>query len=335
MSPSSHHASSPLPGNQQHKRVLELDDDDLSDLSAALKGLARGSYPRLDAVPVALNAYAYRAHRSDARSQPRAYFHSITTVAAQNSRSNALPVMELDNPVLYDLDRQWHPIRYAAAPSLIQDPASYRFVCFIHKHRIDLRSSRQKAIYTISIWDREWDELTWHDTYPLCREARRDEIRTFWRTVAMPGFPLGHPRQEFMDRIRYRTGYHACERVEHMIRDNIAPRHTLWSVMAIAIHHMNNTHDPQVSIVPDKLELFGGQAKELLPQFFAHVLWMCLDARPDWSEDRQRRFVAQFKILERLRWMKVRTRKYLERRVSPDGGGDGGSPEWVFECLRI
>ncbi|KAI1440468.1 hypothetical protein F5Y02DRAFT_402728 [Annulohypoxylon stygium] len=101
---------------------------------------------------------------------------------------------------------------------------------------------------------------------------------------------------------------------------------------------MNNACDPQVSIVPDKLELFGAQAMSLLPRFFAHLLWLCLDARPAWSHDEKEAFVKKFRILQRLRWMRVFVRRDLERRIaemedeSEDGGGER---DWVFGVLGI
>lgn len=179
-----------------------------------------------------------------------------------------------------------------------------------------------------------------------------------------------------MSRIRYRTVYHICEHIEETLRRpgrclhppflftsiapnsfrpkdiaNIAisllptvpPRHTIYAVMSTALFHMNNARDPQVSIVPDRLELFGGQHKGLLPRFFAHLLCLCLDVRPGWSRARQRRFVLQFRILERLQWMRLRTREYLELHDSDRDGdyrvnakrNDSGGREWMYEVLNI
>ncbi|KAK7744386.1 hypothetical protein SLS62_010175 [Diatrype stigma] len=189
--------------------------------------------------------------------------------------------------------------------------ARYRYVCYIHEHKVSLRPGSRRSVYTISVWDREWNELTWHDAYPVGRAARRAEARLFWdRAAAQPGFPLfpravvavsgmalggsgggggaggvggrdDNPRRTFVDRIRVRDRhYRAAERLGAAMRDHPPPRFTLWSVMGIAMHHMNHAHDaPHASIVPDYLEYFGGHQRELLPRLFAHLLSLCLQLR--------------------------------------------------------
>ncbi|KAH9907204.1 hypothetical protein F4778DRAFT_799538 [Xylariomycetidae sp. FL2044] len=445
------------------RNIPELDDDELGDITAVLRGLARASYPRLDAVPTALNAYnCDRAAAAGAggRSRGWAYFHPVTTVAPlagnQNHRHRAPEPIQLDMELVEDLDKPWRGVRrrkrdvgmlgdggghdpsaaaanarddgndmrtpgsthQTASPARNQNPAlpssplaaysataakaegsrrgaggaptlrgggggairtrdgygdgdqeaKYRFFCFIHKHRIDLKSSNQKAVYTISIWDREWDELTWHDTYPTHRHARRDEIRAYWATVPTLSFrPLAGAgaaaldgdgngdRDAFLGRIRYRTVYRTCGAIEQTLRDCVAPRHTLWSVMAIGLHHANGAGDPQVGIVPDRIEVFGGTTAGLLPGFFAHLLGVVLRGRlvegegqgqgrngngngdgdgdgeeDTWGEIQGRAWVKQFKILERLGWMRERVRKCLESRAVGER-----VPDWVFEVLKI
>ncbi|KAI1410698.1 hypothetical protein F5Y13DRAFT_192028 [Hypoxylon sp. FL1857] len=342
-----------------------LDDEEFDSLTAVLKALARGGYPRLDAVPLALNAYnCNKRNGGEEDIEPWAHFHPITIITPEDVPRRVLPEIELDDAILDDLDKPWDSIR---AKEVLtgrgsrggweiqsgdwipqQESARYRFICFIHKHRIDRRSTTQKGVHTISIWDREWDELTWHDTYHVGREARRREIRRFWEEVSAPGFIGGLPgqREEFMSRIRYRTVYHICERIEDTTRTAVPPRHTLWAVMGAALFHMNNARDPQVSIVPDCLELFGAYGRGLLPRFFAHLLWLCLDARPTWSRRQQERYVKQLRILERLPWMKLYTRQDLELRRAPnvdydddngvgDEDGEEQSREWMYDILNV
>ncbi|KAI0120837.1 hypothetical protein F4776DRAFT_665464 [Hypoxylon sp. NC0597] len=335
------------------RNLPNLNDEEFDSLTAVLKALARGGYPRLDAVPLALNAYNCNKKSDGGEdTEPWAHFHEITVIMPEDARRKVRPEIELDEAILEDLEKPWQSLRsryvqgepgnwesqssegWAPEP----DSARYRFICFIHKHRIDRRMTSQKCVHTISIWDREWDELTWHDTYHINREARRREIKRFWEDVSAPGFigPADWQREEFMDRIRYRTVYHICERIEDTIRSTVPPRHTLWAAMGAALFHMNNARDTQVSIVPDRLELFGAYAKGLLPRFFVHLLWLCLDARPTWTRRQQERYVRQFRILERLPWLKINARKDLELRSAlnvnddeDDGDGDGDGDDEV------
>ncbi|KAI8623254.1 hypothetical protein F5Y19DRAFT_493144 [Xylariaceae sp. FL1651] len=344
-----------------------LDADDVNHLTAVLRGLAQGRCPRVDAVPRALNAYNFNKRNNDNGKKTWAYFHSITDVASVDDRPpRNRPGIMLNDNVLDDLEIPWHTMRPnpRGGGMLAGEPPSYRFVCFIHKHRIPTKYSGKKAVYTISIWDRECDELTWHDTYIHSRRVRRAAVRRFWEEVFTPGLPFTHPRREFLAKIRYRTAYHTCEAVEATIRDAVAPHHTLWAVMAIALHHMNHgAVDRQVSIVPDKLEVFGGQARELLPALFAHLLCLCLRAprqdREGEGEDKEgdggeeegndddddghgrgddrsmRAFVEKFKIIDRLTWMKTRVRRLLEARMGQEDGVWLRDMGWLFRALRI
>ncbi|KAI1141240.1 hypothetical protein F5Y05DRAFT_423137 [Hypoxylon sp. FL0543] len=335
------------------RNLPDLNNDEFESLTAVLKALARGGYPRLDAVPLALNAFNCNKRTDGTEDlEPWAHFHPVTIITPENARRREHQELELDVEILEDLTKPWRSIRDthirrggAWVMQLGRDwtpqehLARYRFICFIHKHRIDRRPSSQKGVHTISIWDREWDELTWHDTYHVDREVRRREIKQFWQEVSVPGIVVGAHREDFMSRIRYRTVYHICERIEDTIRATVPPRNTLWAVIGAALFHMNNVRDSQVSIVPDRLELFGAYGRGLIPSFFAHLLCLCLDARPAWNRRQQEAFVKQLRILDRLPWMRLYTRKHLELRDMDDGNGGGAgqgqSRDWVYGILKI
>ncbi|KAI1097231.1 hypothetical protein F4804DRAFT_347349 [Jackrogersella minutella] len=345
--------------NNYPRNLPGLDEEEFGDLTAVLRALARGTYPRLDAVPLALNAY--NCNKGDAgknNEEPWAYFHPVSIITPEGIGMKANPEVDLDYNVLEDLQKPWQSIqskdnqrewkRTGQPQQWVprEGSARYRFICFIHKHRIERKSTLQKGVHTISIWDREWNELTWHDTYHVDRDVRRREIKRFWEKADVPGL-IGptRSRKEFLDQIRYRTVYHICERIEDTTRIPVPPRNTLWSVIGVALYHMNHAREPQVSIVPDRLELFGAHDRDLLPRFFAHLLWLCLDARPAWSRSRQERFVRQFRVQERLRWMKLHARAELEVRGGTDAGSDGsstddgyggdGGREWMYGILNI
>jgi hypothetical protein len=193
--------------------------------------------------------------------------------------------------------------------------------------------------------------MTWHDTYAHERKARLLAVRRFWEVVSTPGCPFTAPKSDFLSKIRYRTAYHACETVEATIRDAILPRNTLWAVMAIGLHHMNHGGvDRHVCIVPDRIELFGGQARELLPRLFVRLLYLCLraprsgreakwDARHDgisgYGDEDATKFVGQCRIIERLTWMKLRVRKQLEAHMMEQDGTWREDLKWLVPALRI
>lgn len=325
------------------------------------------------------------------------------------------PDIDLPKPVLADLKKPWDSIRFKKDyqpplfhhrsrgfppnpdtnpnlnPDVTREPeprqgARYRFLCFIHSHVLSLRPGSRRGIYTISIWDREWEELTWHDTYAQGRGARRADARLFWRGAASSlGFPFLHlhlhtrssgsrmrmrnieednPREAFEHRIRFRTVYHAASRLGDALREHPNPRHTLWAVMGVAMHHMNRGgEDPHVGVVPDRLEYFAAFERDLLPRLWAHLFLLCFgvkrgrggggggggnededededdeeegEGQGEGLEQQNRRreelvsFVKQFWILERLEWMRAKTRKHLQGRLSREDVG------WVFEALRI
>lgn len=248
-----------------------------------------------------------------------------------------------------------------------KERACYRFLCFIHTHTLSLRPGSRRAIYTISIWDREWDELTWHDTYWEGRAARRLNVRLFWRHAAdMPGGgglsflnnnarnrrgggDVGGPGAAFEKKIRFRTPYHAASKLGDALREYPNPRHTLWAVIGVAMHHMNRgAVDPHVGVVPDRLEFFGGCEGNLLPRLWTHLFCLLLVIKGGWvqegngeggkgndggDEEARReelvKFVEQFWIVERLGWMRKMASKHLAKRLAKEDVG------WVFEALRL
>ncbi|RYP64658.1 hypothetical protein DL771_008671 [Monosporascus sp. 5C6A] len=342
----------PLPfeyGQSRKENIPQLSDEELEDIVAMLKALSKGKYPRKDALPTALNAY-------NCRKQPRkkswAYFHPITSLEIRKATGHwkEYPSIDLPEELVNDLiaEREpWESLRRGKdytpdtaegmRKGAARNPSRYRFLCFIHEHRVSVGAGR-RAVYTISVWDREWGELTWHDTYALGRRGRRDDVRRFWAAAATtsPDFARvvgGNPRGGML--MRFRTAYHAGERVGDVLREAVPPRHTLWSVAAIGVHHMNRVGDPHASIVPDRLEYFGGCGRDLLPRLFASLLRLCLqegargeDAAGGRSEENER-FVWQFWITENLGWMRTETRKILE------AWWPGEASAWVLEALRI
>ncbi|KAI1817290.1 hypothetical protein GGS20DRAFT_582622 [Poronia punctata] len=349
-----------------------LTEKDLSNITSVLRGLSRGVLPRADAVPTALNAYNITQEPSKGKNA-WAYFHSVTNIAAadEDGRGNregweqatrkpatsrrraetSTSHIVVPDEVILDTMKEWHPIREGeedAAGSWMES-ASYRFLCFIHSHRLSRGNSRRsKAIYTISIWDRQHEEMTWHDTCAYERSDRRAAIRHFWSRV-QTNLKFMNPRKTFLAQIRFRTAYHSCEKLEAATRDYIDPPYTLWSVMAIGLQHMNRGgFDSQVSIVEDRLEVFSGHRKDLLPRLFVHLLHLFLYSpregrEEDWNEvtggladeETIRQFARRFRIGEKLHWMKSDGRKEMESLTRQARGAWMTGLPWLIGELRM
>lgn len=137
-----------------------LSEDDVDDLAAVLKSLARGRPPRQASVPKALNAY--NIPQVTAKTA-WAYFHDpIIEVPSADVFDDVddggganRPIIEIDNQVVNDLKKPWIDGKNDDHGVGSQNAALYRFICFIHKHYLRGASRRRTAMFTISIWDRE------------------------------------------------------------------------------------------------------------------------------------------------------------------------------------
>ncbi|KAI1088120.1 hypothetical protein F5B19DRAFT_472786 [Rostrohypoxylon terebratum] len=166
MSSSNHGISGPFQhGGNYPRNFPALDEEYMDDLTAVLRALAKGSYPRLESVPPALNAYNWN-RKVDI--DPWAYFHPVTVITPKGGKVRGGVDIRLDDEIMDDLEKPWDPIRFTGGQFNIErqrfergdwtpppDSARYRFLCFIHKHRIDRKNTAQKGVHTISIWDRE------------------------------------------------------------------------------------------------------------------------------------------------------------------------------------
>ncbi|KAI0451289.1 hypothetical protein F5B21DRAFT_516803 [Xylaria acuta] len=186
--------------------------------------------------------------------------------------------------------------------------------------------------------------------YPHDRATRQRDVARFWEIVDAPDCRFLEPRQELLrDKLRWRMTYHACEKVEAALRDTIAPRHTLWAVMAIGLYHMNNGNtERHVNFVPDEFEVFSGSEDGFLPTMFVRLLWLCMrsprkgeeqnwDGRTDGynGDDELRRFVEQFRIAERLTWMKADVRRVVKAFIQEGSLDWLRGVRWFFPALRI
>ncbi|KAI0204525.1 hypothetical protein F4808DRAFT_456973 [Astrocystis sublimbata] len=335
----------------EHPRIFTFDqaltDDlpvlsaqNLSDLSSVLRALSHGVYPRFEAIVTALNAYNL-THGHD---RAWAYFHDISILKDAENVYEPYEI-NLDHDVINDLNMPWQRTGIDAPR------AKYRFLCFIHRHTIDMKYKGQKVLYTISVWDREFEWMVWHDMYHRGRRERQRDVQYFWENVIVPDVAFLANRRVFMrDQFRWRMAYHAYEIAENALHNIIEPRHTMWAVMAIGLHYMNKgpTDERHIQVVPDQISVFGGSEEQYLPSIFIRLLWLPMrsprqgqeenwDGRMDNlnDNDEMRTFVERFRIIERLSWMKKDVRN-LVRVFIQEGSLDFlRGVTWFFPALRI
>ena len=330
-------------------------------ITLVLKELAKGRHLPVNSLPIALRAYNH-SQFEDAGT----YFHPITSFAGGKK-----PIIRLSEALLADLNRSWESIHHGEIHLCKENlpprsgrrrrssadrarakrewkrragsgGARYRFLCFIHEHTLSGPGGSQRPVYTISIWDREWDEMTWHDMYGCeGRKERRKVAMDFWRTARVYG-PKPVPKRKLADRERwsafrgdkgdelrrrrFRTVYHTAEWIEEALGEPVNPALTVSAVASIGIYHIDGAAlDLQPSIVPDRLEYLNGHGPDLLPRLFARLVCVCLDRWRKSAEKEGRSrdeglgvFLEQFRIPVRLRWLRDAIQAHLKEWLSED-----------------
>ncbi|KAI0382267.1 hypothetical protein F5Y04DRAFT_280051 [Hypomontagnella monticulosa] len=291
---------------------------------------------REEDVPKVLNQYG--AHWNYDRGAPAAYWsEKIYDVPSTDKGLLENPKIVLPPDIVHDMLKPWQSV---LSPDVRKSSPRYRFIGFIHKHTQHRpqaakspSSEDQKRVYTLSVWDREYDTLTWHDTFHYQREKRPDQIRRFWRRAVIPrgifgDIPEGQ-RKEFVGNIRCKVDYRTSEIMDHTSRDRLKVRTSLWSVMASAIWYMDNDNmssldreiekewrlnpskkrkrdddddenedrsGPSVDFVPDDLETFGGISLQLFPSFVAFLMVCCIRRQPKRTKQQHINFLHSLKF---------------------------------------
>ncbi|KAK8071150.1 hypothetical protein PG997_011353 [Apiospora hydei] len=320
-----------------------MDRKQFNYVKRVLQDLTIGRYPIIDHLPLLLNLHQSRFVLAD-DDRLMVYFHpsilpvldaedfpSGTPSAAPSDADSERPVVNILDHAREDMQRKWRVLRKTYRSTSESEPVlgeygRYRFLFFIHTHRIEAPGyPYQKTVYTLSIWDREWEELIWHDVYPYGREDRRRAIYQFW-TRAKTNFLPEYLRSGTMGgsvfnfklpaRIRYKTIYHTWD---HHPSLPPPPRDTLMFVLATAMFHINEaTYEDQV-IMPKTWEYVTGHCSVLIPRLVFCGLMICLESEylPDNDIERQTRFLRLFGVSNKLVWMKKGLQFYIEEAGWP------------------
>ncbi|KAK8024309.1 hypothetical protein PG993_012375 [Apiospora rasikravindrae] len=330
-------------GSKPPQRLDEfnMDRKQFNYVKRVLQDLTVGRYPRVDHLPLLLNLHQNRFVLTD-NDRLMVYFHpTVLPVPPAEARptgaSSAAPFdpgsgeqpsrpeVSILEHAQEDMQRQWRVLRETYRSTSESEPVPgvcgrYRFLFFIHTHRIEAPGfPYQKTVYTLSIWDREWDELIWHDVYPFEREDRRRAIHQFW-TRAKTNFLPEHLRSGKMgsntidprlpERIRYKTVYHTWENHPSLPPP---PRDTIMFVLATAMFHTNEaTYKDQV-VMRKEWEFVTGHRSELIPHLVFCGLMICLESKylPDNDIERQTQFLRLFGVSKKMTWMKEGLQSYI------------------------
>ncbi|KAK8005442.1 hypothetical protein PG990_011479 [Apiospora arundinis] len=332
-----------------------FDEGAFNIIKAVLKDLTIGRYPRVGHIPLLLKLHQERfAEAGEDGNRIHVYFHpSILKVNPLSDYTEAAqkvpyllpqPEVNISEHVRQDLQLKWRVLRKTYRSASDEQPAAsaarygvYRFLFFIHAHPIrhPYYPYQQHAVYTISVWDREWDELIWHDAYPYERKERRAAIHQFW-TQATTNFLPAHLSNSELGRntvdprqpgtMRFNTTYHAFE--EPAGYPPPPPRDTLLFVLAMAVYHVNEaTYDDQV-VLPKTDEHIWGHRTELIPRLVFGGLMICLESEHLREDDAVavRDFFYKVSVAESLEWLREGLRYYIDKA--------GWSPE-IVRALRL
>lgn len=159
------------------------------------------------------------------------------------------------------------------------------------------------------------------------RSERRNAIQLFWAEATTNFLPVdfssdnvvrrGHPDNKVPGNIRYKTIYRTWEQPPPLPPP---PRDTVMFVLAIAIFHINEaTYEDQVDM-PRAWDNVTGHRAELVPRLVFCGLAICLESEyvPDGTLESRRRFLREFGVAKRLKWLRDGLRYHIIQADWPD-----------------
>ncbi|KAK8099096.1 uncharacterized protein PG998_012337 [Apiospora kogelbergensis] len=305
-----------------------------------LADLTIGKIPIAWMLPLLLTMHQERfAEADDEGNRIKTYFHPRilrvhplayhTSATKKTAHPDTQPVVNIMDHVEEDMQLRWRVLRRSYRSSSEEQRATnvskygvYRFLFFIHEHFIrEPTNPYQNTVYTVSIWDREWDELIWHDVYPYGRKERRAAIHHFWTRATTNFLPehlsasdLGRNtvNPEKIGTMRFNTTYHAYEDPNYRTPP---PRETISFVLALAVYHVNEaTYDDQV-VMPKTDDYIWGQRTELIPRLIFCGLVICLESEhlPVDNPAVRQNFLGQVSVSKRLKWLREGLLYYIDQ----------------------
>ncbi|KAK8030264.1 hypothetical protein PG993_011555 [Apiospora rasikravindrae] len=217
-------------------------------------------------ISTALNAYNLRIPEREQRVW--AYFHwrraqscldvpaapgpgfDWTNTAAQASSSTLSQAITRQSFQLYrEHTAPW--------PSVINLPfrwvpngRKYRLWCYIHRHEKPAGGKYYDIVYSMSVWDRENDQISWHDPWGHQNHAARwADVQALWANAA-PGHLQNRPIVA--------VPYTSLGNLQTTTHRRMKPKFSQIACVALGVWLMNHLDEPAPLRPPDRGEVLTG-----------------------------------------------------------------------------
>ncbi|XXH03238.1 hypothetical protein Hte_009636 [Hypoxylon texense] len=184
-------------------RMPHPNDNQLKLLADIFPQLTRPAtnFTQFSAVPLVLNMFNNRSNAVRSNGSWVYTYHKLIDpkVIEEN--------LDFDEGVQQDLRTPWSSVvNYPNRRKPMRLPR-YRFVAFIYQHKYMGRDNsitdRRRFIFSLVYWDRERNEMFWHDTglNPSEQQQRWADVQNWWRSVRNNQMPPGQgPRIQLFGR---------------------------------------------------------------------------------------------------------------------------------------
>ncbi|KAK6837038.1 hypothetical protein PG987_007533 [Apiospora arundinis] len=217
-------------------------------------------------ISIALNAY--NLHSPPREQHAWAYFHWRGNNSCVDVPRNAGPNFDwtrintqmepADSGPNSRIAQNLHHDHQGPWPSVIPDAIrwrpngrKYRLFCWIHRHAIPAGGKYNTQVYSMSVYDREDNRITWHDPWPLdSRTQRWTDIQALWRNAAPAWLRPLRP-------LRGRT-YNALRALKLTTHPDMAPKYSQISCVAIAVWLVRHLESRAHLRPPDRASFLQG-----------------------------------------------------------------------------
>ncbi|KAK7934507.1 hypothetical protein PG985_000002 [Apiospora marii] len=217
-------------------------------------------------ISIVLNAYNMRCREREQRVW--AFFHwrgaqscldvpsapgpGFDWTRMQTQAEYAIFTQDLSNPSA-QLARE----RQAPFPSVVAFPLRWRpngkkvrLYCYFHRHEKPAGGRYDTQVYSLSVWDRENNQMSWHDPWHQGHAARFADIQTFWANAAPNWLTFTPP----IVAVNY-TSLAGVQAANQGMR----PKFSQISCIALAVWLMGHLEEPAPLRPPDRADVLTGR----------------------------------------------------------------------------
>ncbi|RYP72973.1 hypothetical protein DL769_004322 [Monosporascus sp. CRB-8-3] len=276
----------PFTNNYPGSRLPHITDAQSNKIQMVMERLCRcKNIPQTSYIPLCLNAYNCRTPVRVNHGLWAYVHHRIITIRAPGA---ALEPIRITSPqpsaarVRRDFNTPWRNMMpmvvFPHVAPLPRGPADsrYRLAIFIHKHP---EANSSKAVYSMTIFDRQRNTLTWHDTLLEPSGTRQADIQHYWANVASPfNYPLPP--------LTISTGYDPFGFLFDRVRMDVQKDHTLYQVMSWAIIAMDSVDSPNFNqMLGRDPDIQSGMHRTALPTLLVFLIRLMAQARGGPGQD--------------------------------------------------